>query len=492
MVAADFDQLRLWGVSYTGNLLADLGDDAGAIALSDGCYTLSDNFVLIRREEVMGGEVSLANGDVLANICPGDDMEDLLPFQTTGTTTDQYTYVITDTDNNIVGFAPDGELDFNNLSAPAILRVWGLAYSGIITAQGGDNAATTPLSSECYELSDNFITVIREVPDGGAVSTTDGQTSLYLCTDDGFADEIFFSTTGASNTPYAYLITDENNNVMAVLTDVDSFDFEGAEAGVCRVWGVAYTGAFNVDIVGENAAEVALSDDCYGLSENFITVVRGQLNAGTVTTSSGADIRYTCPGDGESDVITLDSVGAGTGTSCFGFKGGIGTASRRLPAGLPLKTPGYTVGVLVQSNYGGLLTINGQPVGQQLGHIPFKDELNQAEAGSCMVVVATDAPLDSRNLNRLAQRAILGLGRTGSFLGNGSGDFVIAFSTAYRIPHGGPPALPASGLLGNEQMNPLFMAVVEATEEAIYNSLFMATTVVGTGGRTREAISMSF
>ncbi|MCB0638454.1 MAG: hypothetical protein KDC54_17615, partial [Lewinella sp.] len=308
---------RVWGVSYTGNLLADLGDDAGAIALSDGCYTLSDNFVLIRREEVMGGEVSLANGDVLANICPGDDMEDLLPFQTTGTTTDQYTYVITDTDNNIVGFAPDGELDFNNLSAPAILRVWGLAYSGIITAQGGDNAATTPLSSECYELSDNFITVIREVPDGGAVSTTDGQTSLYLCTDDGFADEIFFSTTGASNTPYAYLITDENNNVMAVLTDVDSFDFEGAEAGVCRVWGVAYTGAFNVDIVGENAAEVALSDDCYGLSENFITVVRGQLNAGTVTTSSGADIRYTCPGDGESDVITLDSVGAGTGTYAY-------------------------------------------------------------------------------------------------------------------------------------------------------------------------------
>ncbi|MCB0012244.1 MAG: P1 family peptidase [Anaerolineales bacterium] len=188
--------------------------------------------------------------------------------------------------------------------------------------------------------------------------------------------------------------------------------------------------------------------------------------------------------------VAEGSVGAGTGTSCFGFKGGIGTASRRLPAGLPHKTPGYTVGVLVQSNYGGLLTINGQPVGQQLGHIPFKDELNQAEAGSCMVVVATDAPLDSRNLNRLAQRAILGLGRTGSFLGNGSGDFVITFSTAYRIPHGGPPALPASGLLGNEQMNPLFMAVVEATEEAIYNSLFMATTVVGMGGRTREAISM--
>jgi D-aminopeptidase len=179
-------------------------------------------------------------------------------------------------------------------------------------------------------------------------------------------------------------------------------------------------------------------------------------------------------------------VGAGTGTIAFGFKGGIGTSSRRLPAGLG----GYTVGVLVQSNFGGILTIAGAPVGRELGMYYLKDQIagqrsadqkRQDPNGSVMIVVATDAPIDHRNLSRLAARAMLGLGRTGSSGSNGSGDFVIAFSTGpdLRIPGGSARLQPKP--LGNEAMSPLFEAVIEATEEAIYNSLFRACDMSGRG-----------
>jgi D-aminopeptidase len=176
------------------------------------------------------------------------------------------------------------------------------------------------------------------------------------------------------------------------------------------------------------------------------------------------------------------SVGAGAGTVAFGWKGGIGTSSRRLPASLG----GHTVGVLVQSNYGGVLTINGAPVGRELGRYAFQRELAPPAAGpgdrgdgSIMMVVATDAPLDARNLERLAARALTGLARTGASMTNGSGDYVIAFSTAAEVRRRGG-ATPASVAdLPNDALSPLFQAVAEATEEAIYNSLFRATTVRG-------------
>ena len=188
------------------------------------------------------------------------------------------------------------------------------------------------------------------------------------------------------------------------------------------------------------------------------------------------------------------TVGAGTGTSAFGWKGGIGTASRRLPEDLG----GWTVGVLVQSNFGGVLTVDGLRMGEALGRYSFREILEGEEAssnsdgpddGSCMVVVATDAPLSPRNLERLARRAVLGLARTGSFMSNGSGDFVVAFSTAYRIPHGSDE-LPAVELLPNHLTSPLFLGVVESVEEAVYNSLTRATTVQGREGHTREAIPL--
>lgn len=192
--------------------------------------------------------------------------------------------------------------------------------------------------------------------------------------------------------------------------------------------------------------------------------------------------------------VAEGSVGAGTGTSAFGWKGGIGTSSRVLPGSLG----GYTVGVLVQSNFGGILTINGAPVGRELGVWSFREELAGSgggvdrlrDDGSIMIVVATDAPLDARNLARLGERAMMGLSRTGSFASNSSGDYVIAFSTAesVRRRRESPHPWPAESLL-NPAVSPIFAATVEATEEAIYNSLFMATPVTGRG-RTIEALPL--
>ncbi|TDQ16963.1 D-aminopeptidase [Algoriphagus boseongensis] len=180
------------------------------------------------------------------------------------------------------------------------------------------------------------------------------------------------------------------------------------------------------------------------------------------------------------------NVGAGTGTVCFGWKGGIGTSSRKLPESLG----GYTVGVLVQTNFGGNLQIAGIPVGQKLGKYPFKDALEKSD-GSCMIVVATDAPVLERNLERMAQRAMMGLAKTGGIASNGSGDYVIAFSTNpnLRIPHSNPSQQLIKGeFLANDDMTSLFLAVIEATEEAIINSLFAAETMLGKEGRKVEAL----
>jgi D-aminopeptidase len=185
------------------------------------------------------------------------------------------------------------------------------------------------------------------------------------------------------------------------------------------------------------------------------------------------------------------AVGAGTGTVAFGWKGGIGTASRRLPASLG----GYTVGVLVQTNFGGVLTIGGAPVGIELGRYELRQELERAGNGrdkgdgSCMMVIATDAPLDARGLKRLAARAWLALGRTGGTATNGSGEYAIAFSTAPQVRiHADDPALTRNTqVVTTSAMTPLFLGAIEATEEAVYNSLFKATTTTG-NGHTVEAL----
>jgi len=194
-----------------------------------------------------------------------------------------------------------------------------------------------------------------------------------------------------------------------------------------------------------------------------------------------------------SGAVQEGSVGAGTGTQAFGWKGGIGTASRQLPA----NQGGYTLGVIVQSNYGGVLTMGGAPVGQLLGRYAYQPRPDgQPQGGgaathgdgSCLIVVATDAPIDARDLKRLAARAIFGLARTGSSYSNGSGEFAIAFSTAPELrTRFGSAAPQVRTLLPADGVSPLFQAALEATEEAVYNSLLKATSVTSRWG-TAEAL----
>ena len=220
-----------------------------------------------------------------------------------------------------------------------------------------------------------------------------------------------------------------------------------------------------------------------------VNAVVGETNDGWLNDIRGrhvtaADVRAALAA-AAAGPVEEGSVGAGTGTMAFGWKGGIGTSSRVLPRSLG----GWTVGALVQTNFGGVLSLDGVPVGETLGRYDFRPAIQPAGSdGSCMIVLATDAPLSSRNLERLAARAILGLGRTGSYMSNGSGDFVIAFSTRNPVPF--EPKQPTRTVeeVHNDAMSPLFLAAVEAVEEAVYNSLLRATDVTGIQGHKGEAL----
>lgn len=237
-------------------------------------------------------------------------------------------------------------------------------------------------------------------------------------------------------------------------------------------WTLVYPG--NEDVASINPA-VGETNDSY----------LNDIRARTLTT---ADMREAIE-SAHGGMVAEGSVGAGTGTIAFGWKGGIGTSSRLLPTSLG----GYTVGVLVQANFGGVLQMCGVPIGQLLGQYYLKGAIDRGDAdGSIMIIVATNTPLSDRNLTRLAYRALAGLARTGAAMSNGSGDYVIAFSTAESVRRQATARdqLLTTSELPNERMSPLFQAVIEATEEAIYNALCMATTVQGYQGHIGEALPL--
>jgi len=245
------------------------------------------------------------------------------------------------------------------------------------------------------------------------------------------------------------------------------------------------------------SAANALKDWTYeqpGMGEHTVNPIVGETNDSRVNNMWADPVQrehvYAALANASGGPVDEGSVGAGTGTQAFAWKGGIGTSSRVLPESLG----GYTVGVLVQTNYGGTLTMNGAPVGRELGQYSYRRQLaalgkdDRQEDGSIMMVLATDAPLNARSLDRIAMRSIMGLARTGSFASNGSGDYVIAFSTDpdVRRPRSSDAPVVTPELV-NESMSPLFAAAAEATEEAIYNAILVATTVTSARG-TLEAI----
>ncbi|MFD0798124.1 P1 family peptidase [Maribacter chungangensis] len=252
---------------------------------------------------------------------------------------------------------------------------------------------------------------------------------------------------------------------------------------------IALTNTLNSFLVAN-----ALIDYTLSVPENTkirsVNPVVGETNDGWLNDIRGRHVKSSdvmeAITSASTGAVEEGNVGAGTGTRCLGFKGGIGTASRKLPK----EKGGYTVGVLVQTNFGGILTINGAPVGEELNNFYMAEDVPYVVDGSCMIIIATDAPLSARNLKRLATRSFLAFGKVGSFSSNGSGDYSIAFSThpSVRVPYSSTETVRTIKTVPNDEMSPLFLAVVEASEEAIYNSLFMATDMEGQKGRTMKAL----
>lgn len=259
---------------------------------------------------------------------------------------------------------------------------------------------------------------------------------------------------------------------------------------------IMLTNTLNVPLVADAVIEWSIKmNPEIGIRTGTVNPVVGEVNDGFLNDIQGRHVKkehvFQAIADAKSGPVEEGAVGAGTGSSCMGFKGGIGTSSRVLPP----KRGAYTIGVLVQTNFGGSLTVNGAPVGREMGKFDFSGDFpyeipeGQNPDGSVMVVVATDAPLDQRQLERVAKRVGLGLARTGFYSSNGSGDFFIAFSTAQRYPHSTGLTLDTT-VVANDSMSAIFAATVEATEEAVINSVLKATTVVGRDGNTREAIDI--
>lgn len=252
---------------------------------------------------------------------------------------------------------------------------------------------------------------------------------------------------------------------------------------------IALTNTLNAFLVANGLVDYTLS-----IPENkkirSVNPVVGETNDGWLNDIRGRHVKgqhvFEAIQTASTGKVAEGNVGAGTGTRALGFKGGIGTSSRVLPK----EKGGYTVGVLVQTNFGGILTINGAPVGKELNNYYMANDVPYVVDGSCMIVIATDAPVSARNLKRLAKRSFLAFGKVGSFSSNGSGDYSIAFSThpQLRIPYSAKEREKATIEVANDYMSPLFLATLEATEEAIYNSLFMATDITGQKGRTMKAL----
>ena len=277
-----------------------------------------------------------------------------------------------------------------------------------------------------------------------------------------------------------------NEKVMAAVHVINGF---GKAIGFTQVnelgtieTPIALTNTLNVFLVGDAIVEYMISNNPKIRSVNPVV---GETNDSRLNDIQGRHVKkqhvFAAINKANTGPVKEGSVGAGTGTRALGFKGGIGTSSRILPQDLG----GYSVGVLVQSNFGSSLVINGAPIGRELNKSAFSSTIPyDNDEGSCMIVIATDAPLSNRNLKRIAKRAVIGMGKVGGLASNGSGDYVIAFSTYSAVSRQNMTTTRTE--INNNAMNSLFMATVEATEEAILNSLFMAETVSSKYGTANE------
>lgn len=294
---------RVYGASYTGSIGVGVGDNING-SISSACYSLSSNYIEVIRAIPQAGSVRSIDNDTIVYTCPGDTIVDLVDIMVLGGSNSQLAYLITSYEDTIIGFAD--QLPLNFTGAPSgICHVYVVAYTGDLNREVGIHVNQASFSDDCYDLSDDYLEVIRTRPEGGNIETANGETAVELCVGDGIPDIVTISNSSQSLAPYRYVVTDENN-VIVGLPGVDFVDFDRAGGGICRIWGVSFIGEFSGRI-GDNLDLISLSDDCYELSDNFIEVTRLLIDAGEVLSDDGRSVIYTCPGDGIDDFISYHS-----------------------------------------------------------------------------------------------------------------------------------------------------------------------------------------
>ena len=270
----------IWGLAYQDSLLAEVGMRADRNQLAEGCFALTPNSIQVIRETPEGGNVNTPNGTQVF-ICNQDQSGDVITFNNANTSNGAYRYIVTD-ESNVILSLPDGNnADFND-APTGTCRVWGLAFTGSFTASIGDRADVVNLSDDCFDLSNNFIEVVRDRPRGGAIFTVDDLQEVDLCVGDEMPDFVEFKATANSNSPYVFIVTDDNDIILEILEN-NFQNFEGAGPGTCRVYGVSYTGTLDT-LIGANINLAQLSDDCFNLSSGYITINR--FNTGPICNTS--------------------------------------------------------------------------------------------------------------------------------------------------------------------------------------------------------------
>ncbi len=299
----------VWGLSFTGNVLVGVGDTA-TTTLTDGCFDLSDNYVVVFRDSVDGGMVTTSTGADTVSFCVGSG-GGAFAFDSTGTFGGTFTYVVTDPNGVILGLPAGDSVDFST-AGPGECWVWGLSFTGNVLVGLGDTA-TAPLTDGCYDLSDNYVVVYRDSVDGGTVATASGiSDTVSLCLNAGTT--VAFDSTNAFGGTFTYVVTDPNGVILG-LPGSDVVDFAGAGPGECWVWGLSFTG--NVLVGVGDTATTTLTDGCFDLSDNYVVVLRDSVDGGMVSdAATGGDTAYVCLGMG-GGVVKFDSMATFGGTFTY-------------------------------------------------------------------------------------------------------------------------------------------------------------------------------
>ncbi len=304
----DFDQLpagsyQIYGLAYTGNIIAINGTIVTEENLSDDCFDVSENAISVISDDPNVGALATADKETLIYVCPDDNNPNVVQFFAEDVSLHPVVYVLTDENNVVIQVLDDSQFDFEN-ELPLITKVWAASYTGTSQIEIGINLDTDPLSTECFDLSDNAITVVRDAPEAGQLSTDSGQTTFRVCANDGNPDSIRFSSTEQSASPYLLVLTDENNLIIDTTSQLD-IDFELRGAGTTRVWGLSYTGKLQFNI-GDDIQRTALANDCFELTESFIEVQQSEVDGGMLSTIFASDSIYVCPDDME-DIISFSN-----------------------------------------------------------------------------------------------------------------------------------------------------------------------------------------